>query len=131
MITFTIPGKPCSNNRVTRRVGNRSVKSAQARDYQARVARIAWAANMSAKDDAHMRDGFEACAVTIHAYNTRIDAGNLEKCVCDGMQGVLYKDDRCVIELHVYKHRDAAGERLVVNVAAREPLSKPKRTRAA
>lgn len=115
-----------SNNRVTRRFGNRSVKSGEARSYQQRVFQHAFAAAQ--------RCGWafpEACAVTIDGYNVRQDVGNLEKCVCDGMEGAVYENDRCVIELTVRKHKDAGEERLIVTVEHREPLIAPKRKRKA
>lgn len=123
---FEIVGKPVSNNRVTRRFGNRSVKSSEARSYQQRVFQQSLA-------EAHRSEWEwpEACAVTISAYNVRLDAGNIEKNVCDGMEGAVYENDRCVIELHVVKFKDLGEERLRVTVEPRAALVKPKKKRAA
>lgn len=125
-LRFEVLGKPVSNNRVTRRFGNRSVKNPEAVSYQQRVFQHAFVAVQ--------RQGWvapEACALTIDAYNSRLDIGNIEKCVSDGMEGAVYANDRCIIELHVHKHRDEGEERLVITVEARAALAKPKRRRKA
>lgn len=113
---FAIPGKPCSNNNVTRRVGNRSIKSAEARTYQARVNALAFAA--AKLDGWKLTD--EPCRVIIDAINVAIDIDNLPKVVLDGMNGVVYTDDKCVTELTLRKLRDDKGQRLIVTIEARQ-----------
>ena len=125
-LQFEVVGKPVSNNRVVRRFGNRSVKNPQAVTYQQRIFQHAFVAVQ--------QQGWktpEACAVTIDAHNVRLDVDNLAKSVLDGMNAAVYGDDRCVIELLTRKLRDDGEERLVITVEHREPLSKPKRKRAA
>lgn len=121
---FTVEGHPVSNNRVTRRFGNRSVKSEEAKSYQQRVFQHAFAAALGWKKP-------EACAVHIDAYNVRQDVDNLAKCINDGMEGAVYDNDKAVIELHILKHKDAGETRLTITVEPREALVKPKRKRAA
>lgn len=124
ILRFTVPGKPVSNNRVTRRFGNRSVKSPEAQTYQQRVFQHAFAAAIGWKMP-------EACAVRVDAYNVRLDTDNICKAILDGMQAAVYEDDKCVIELHVVKHKDIGAERVSVAVEPREALIKPKKRKAA
>lgn len=35
--------------------------------------------------------------------NRRVDADNLSKAVCDALNGIAYKDDRQIIDLHIMK----------------------------
>jgi len=102
-----------------RHVDGRAILSAAAREDLERVRSIAFA---------HARHAlFDACALTIIAYNTRKDVGNIEKPIADGIQGTVFLDDRSIIELHVEKRRDDGGERYAVLIEEREPLAAPKR----
>ena len=123
---FTVPGAPVSNNRVTRRFGNRSVKNPAAVTYQQLVFQHAFAAAQQAE-----WKWPQASAVCITAYNARPDIDNLAKCVLDGMQGAAYEDDKSVIELRIFRLRDNLGIRLTIHVEPREPLEIPKRRRKA
>jgi Holliday junction resolvase RusA-like endonuclease len=67
-----------------------------------------------------------SCAVYIDAYNSRKDIDSTPKIICDGMNKIIYEDDRSIIELHITKHRDLEGERYVVRVESREAIIKPK-----
>lgn len=44
------------------------------------------------------------------------DCDNIAKMLCDGMQGVLYPNDNCVVPLHVDKRW---GERDMIKITAR------------
>lgn len=125
-LSFTIHGSLVSNNRTTRRFGSFSVKSAEAREDQARVFQLAFAA-------AH-EVGWQkpaAATVIIHAYSTRKDADNIAKSILDGMIGAVYDDDRCVIGLNVAKFLDHDGERYEVTVYPSMPLRRPPKPRKA
>lgn len=112
-LAFTIFGKPCSNNIVTRRVGNTSVKSLPARIYQARVASCAQGAAMA------LQWVFPAtCSVSIRAWNVRLDIDNISKTVLDGMAGTVYANDNCVRYLAIEKAKDTGEQRLDIEVTA-------------
>ncbi len=112
-LSFTIYGSVCSNNRVTRRVGPKSLKSKEARDDTKRIREIATVAATSAS---WSMPG--ACCVEILAFSVRPDIDNLAKVILDSMSGVVYHDDRDIMELALSKHWDNAGERFVVTVMA-------------
>ncbi|GAC1546117.1 MAG: hypothetical protein NVS2B17_29090 [Candidatus Velthaea sp.] len=109
---FEVAGSPCSANRVTRRVGNRSVKSAAARAYQALVREAALAYEGEPTR--------EPCAVWIDATNVRLDVDNIAKSILDGMAGVVYANDRQVLTLSVRRAKDAKDKRQRVRVIVSE-----------
>lgn len=125
-LQFIVPGRPVSNNRVTRRFGNRSVKSGEARTYQQLVFQHAFAKSVTVGWEKP-----EACRVTITAFNVTIDIDNIAKCVLDGMHGAAYDDDKCVVDLQIQKFKDHDGQRIVVAVESAPVLVKPKRRKAA
>ena len=100
-LRFEVPGPIPSNNKVTRNVNGRSVKSAQARDYQARVASIAKAAALTQGWRVPLKG--VGLSVYLHAYGTRLDVDNIAKCVLDGMAGAVYENDSAVQTLFVGK----------------------------
>jgi hypothetical protein len=114
MIEFTIPGKVTSANLVTRHVGKLAIKSASARLDHARIRDYALVA-LRQREEHPLK-----AAVTITAYNSRLDADNLPKCILDGIKGILIVNDspkhlrRLVVE-HV---ADKLGERYTVRVEA-------------
>ena len=124
-LEFTVPGKITGANRVktTVRMGahNRTITTASGRHDLSRIYQIAWAAAQAAKW--HMPD---ACAVQIVAWNSRLDCDATPKITMDAMIGVVYADDRIVIELAVQKRLDAQGERYDVRIEPRDALQKPK-----
>lgn len=113
MVSFTIPGKVTSANRVTRRVGNRSIKSASAREDHSRI----YARAMTVRHAAPWVTP-ERAFVTIVAWNSRLDADNVCKCILDGIKGVLIVNDspKHLRRLVVEHERDKLGERYVVTV---------------
>lgn len=123
-VTFNVPGKVASNNRVTRFGGRGAHKSPVAVSYQQRVFQHAFAAVQAmgwAKP--------EACMVEIEAYNVRLDVDNVAKNVLDGMNGAMYDDDKRVVRLTIAKYVDHDGERIIVHVSPCEPLVRPKKSR--
>lgn len=111
-LTFTIHGNVVSNNRVARfGSGDRPHKSKEAREDTKRIREIATVAATAA--------GWvnpDACCLEILAFNCRKDAGNVEKCIADALNGVVYRDDSDIMELTVSKHWDRGGERYEVSV---------------
>ena len=103
-LRFEVPGEIPSNNRVTRNVAGRSVKSAEAREYQARVASIAKAAVLAQGWKLPAKGA--KLSVDLYAFGTRLDVDNIAKCLLDGMAGVVYDNDRAIIGLFVAKFSD-------------------------
>lgn len=125
MITFTIPGKITSANRVTRHVGNRSIKSASARTDQERIRSLANGYALLAYALGPNGNSREIvvptpASVSIVAWNSRLDADNLPKCVLDGIKGVLIVNDspKHLRRLLVEHRKDTGGERYDVSVDA-------------
>lgn len=125
-LTFTVPGRPCLNNRVYRHVGGKALKSSEARLYHERVKAHAIAAVIIARWKMP-----EAVEVEIVAYNSRGDIDSFQKVALDAMQGSVYANDSAIVAMTVRKARDEAKERLEIRVSACEPLAKVKRKRAA
>lgn len=48
------------------------------------------------------------------------DIDNMEKCVIDGMQNVVYKDDSKIIEKHTYKIPQKRGEEELIKIKVYE-----------
>ena len=125
-MTFEVPGKVASNNRVTRFDGRGARKNPQAASYQQRVFQHAFAAAQEAE---WVKP--EACKVEIEAYNVRLDVDNVAKNVLDGMNGAAYDDDRCVTHLTIVKYVDHDGERIIVHVEPTQPLVREKKRKKA
>ncbi len=120
-LTFTVPGKPCLNNRVYRHVGGKALKSAEAREYQARVKSIATTVIFGAFLRLAPRlSATMPISVAIVAFNCRGDIDSFAKCILDGMQGVVYVNDSCVKRLVSEKRKDKLGQRIVVTVTLLE-----------
>ncbi len=118
-VTFTIPGKITSANRVTRHVGRVALKSKSAREDHERVRMLAaFVAPWNGGQGPSLP--LAAMAVTIVAYNSRLDADNLPKTILDGIRGVLIVNDspKHLRRLVVEHRRDKLGERYEVTVAA-------------
>lgn len=119
MVTFTIPGKVTSANRVTRNVGGRSLKSASARDDTERIRGIAFAAKTRAGWSVPV-----VAALTIVAFSSRLDVGNIEKVIADAIKGgLLIVDDnpKHLRRLLVEHCHDDGQERYIVTVEAFSP----------
>ena len=121
ILSFTFVGRLTSNNVVTRRVGKRMIANPKAVSDKNKIGMLAL--------EAKIKSGWiipEACAVTIVCFNSRKDLSNCEKCVGDGMNGIVYRDDSDIIELNIKKCRDLGPERYDITVEPREPIPKPK-----
>jgi Holliday junction resolvase RusA-like endonuclease len=124
VLEFTIPWRVTSNNVAARRVGRAMIPNPAAVRDKARISTIVLVAVKSQRWEFPV-----AAALIIIAWNTRKDAGNVEKVVADSMNGIAWSDDKIVTELHVEKRRDSGGERYDVRVESREPLPIVKKAR--
>lgn len=103
---------PPSLNRLYRVAGRRLIKTAQADAY-------AWAVRGAMLEAGYGGPLEGRLAVTIYAHlSPRADLDNVLKSGLDGMQGVLFVDDRQIDELHVYRLPPARVRGLVVEVRA-------------
>lgn len=116
-LTFTVPGKVVSNNRVARFGKGVAHKSGIASTYQQRVFQIAFAAVKNTEWQAPI-----ACEVFISLWNQRIDIDNAPKLLLDGMIGCVYQDDSVVRNLFVTKNVDEGEARVEVRVEPCVPL---------
>lgn len=122
-VEFMIQGKITSANRVTRNVAlrrgekfvARSLKSKSAREDTERIKSLATAARLTT--------GWKVpnlAKLSIFAYNSLLDVGNIEKVIGDSIKGgVLIVDDRPGhLESLFVRHmpKDHRGERYAVRV---------------
>ncbi len=101
---------PPSANRYWRSIGNRAIVSEDARAYKAGVWLVAQHAGL------HPFVG--PVAVYLHVYRGRKagDLDNYGKVLLDALCGVAYQDDGQVVEIHSWRHDDAANPRVEVEV---------------
>lgn len=116
--TFTIFGAPVAKQRprtVTNPNGDAvTYTPRKTRDYEND---IAWEAKAQ-----HIRRQSGLVAVRFRLYGGRGDVDNIVKSCLDGMNGVVYDDDRQVEEMHVYMDRDAQVPRAEITIGAKGEL---------
>ena len=61
-----------------------------------------------------------AVAVTLYAFNSRLDADNISKVPFDSLKGVAWRDDADVMDLDVRRRWDREGERYEIVVSPTE-----------
>lgn len=68
--------------------------------------------------------------VTLNVYRPRKigDIDNVVKLILDGMQDVVFPNDKQIIELHIYRHDDKDNPRVEVEVIGLATIE-PKKTR--
>lgn len=103
-ISFTVPGRPVPAARMTRR-GKWIKRNAQR--YLAYKDMVRWTAwEVMRKKEIPPFEG--PVGVEIHAYiagGRMGDIDNIEKTVFDGMNGIVWHDDRQIEEVHAYRHK--------------------------
>lgn len=101
-IAFTVPGRPVPAVRMTQR--GKFVKL-NAQKYLAYKEQVGWQARqaMGRKEPLSGPVGVEITAVI--SGGRPGDSDNLAKSILDGCNGVVWDDDRQVVELHVYRQR--------------------------
>lgn len=100
--------EPPSANRYYRNFRGRTVRSATAKAYIALV-RLTAAARWAA-----VPFPTEALRVTYHWHRSKRmgDLGNREKVISDALNGVLWADDKQIVELHLYRHESPRAGKL-------------------
>ena len=107
MIELTLPYPP-SANRYWRNFRGRMVQSKAAREYIEQV-RLAHSGH-------DLMEGQVVVTVSLYRPRKSGDLDNFFKVALDALQGVVYKDDKQVIEIHAYRHDDKQNPRAVVTV---------------
>lgn len=59
-----------------------------------------------------------AVAVTVRFYRPRKagDLDNLQKVALDALNGIAWKDDKQIVEIHAYRHDDKSNPRMEIEV---------------
>lgn len=116
-LSFTIPGAPVPKARPRLGKFGNAFTPFATRAYEKHVRACAELAMRI-----HGRTVLEGAVVlTLTLYlpdNRRRDLDNLAKSILDGGNGVLYRDDAQVSELHVYRRKDADNPRAEVEVSS-------------
>lgn len=111
MIKLILPWPP-SSNRYWRYVSNHPVVSQEAREYRDRCG---WMVR-------EQLGAFEPLtgliAVTMHFYRPRKsgDLDNRIKISLDALRGIVYDDDKGIIEIHAYQHEDKLNPRIELEI---------------
>ncbi len=103
---ITLPYPP-SANAYWRNVRGRVVVSAEARAYKRKVGLTVQSTPL---------DG--PLAIEVHVYRPR-KAGDLDntlKVLCDALNGIAWRDDSQVVEIHAYRGDDKADPRVELRV---------------
>lgn len=117
MITFKVDGNPLPKQSF--RVNSKGVKVFGYRDKRVTVwqDKVGWAARAKMGGRPPLRDDLNITIRFTRANKRRVDIDNLSKAVLDAMNGIVYKDDQQVKELHLYKSYHNYGK---VEVEVRE-----------
>jgi len=109
MITATLPLPP-STNRLWRRFGSRTVKSEEARVFEASAA-------LCLRHVDTPINGAVCVRLVVYFPTKAGDLDNRAKCVLDCLQGVAFANDNQVTELHMLRRVDKHNPRVEVVVS--------------
>jgi Holliday junction resolvase RusA-like endonuclease len=114
-LRFTVDAVPvpCARPRV---VNGHAFVPTRTRDFERVVRDTAKVAVMAQRWTPAEDSAF---SVTLHVYRAakRGDWDNFAKGVCDGLNGAAWRDDRAVVEAHVFLHVDRIHPRVEIEVA--------------
>lgn len=111
MLTIELPLPP-SANRYWRNFRGRMVVSAEARAYKEQAA---WIAKIGG---AQMLEGALSLSVDVYRARKAGDLDNKLKVILDSLQGVFYKNDSQIVEIHARLFDDKSNPRALVSVRA-------------
>jgi Holliday junction resolvase RusA-like endonuclease len=111
ILHFEIPGIPVSGNHRLTRTDHGVYVVKRAREFAHRVQSIAKAAAVLASW--RMPD---YVAVDLEIYNVNMDRDNVCKALMDPLQGIVFADDRRILDGEISRYKDGAGPRIIVAV---------------
>jgi crossover junction endodeoxyribonuclease RusA len=109
-MTRLILPPPISANRYWRKFRNRMVVSAEAKAYKQQVALIACTNGLE------MLSGDVAIRLDVYREAKRGDLDNRIKVLLDSLQGILYADDKQIVEIHARQFDDKHNPRVEVEI---------------
>lgn len=110
-MTRLILPPPISANRYWRKFRNRMVVSAEAQAYKREVSLIAAASGLD------MLTGDVAIRLDVYREAKRGDLDNKLKVILDSLQGILYADDKQIVEIHARRFDDKHNPRVEVEIS--------------
>lgn len=111
IVAFTVPGLPVPKKRPKVTTVNGYARAYTPKETKEYERDVSWTAKANCKRK------FEGLVVvTLRFFGVEADWDNLAKAVCDGMNGIVYNDDRQIVEAHVYVTRRAHPARVEVEV---------------
>lgn len=108
-MTVTLPYPP-SANRYWRSFRGRVIKSIEATHY---IELVYWTTRDAGLD---LLQGDVSLTLRLYRPQKRGDLDNRIKVLLDALQGVAYKDDEQVVELHAFRHDDKENPRVEIVV---------------
>lgn len=116
-VTFTLPGEPCTKGSHSigyRRDGRAFVRNANARE-KTWATSIAWAA-LAARGPSPLLEGAVRLDVMVSMANPLRppDGDKVLRSIADALSGVLYRDDRQIINWHLQKRAGDPGVTVTV-----------------
>ena len=100
-IRFTVPGKPTPKGRPRVMRGGWTYTPAKTKQFENLVKLVAISARRTRKD--WKLEGSFRLLVVCYGADLRSDWDNLGKAISDALNGVIWNDDRQVIDAHVLK----------------------------
>lgn len=112
--TFTLPLPP-SANRYWRNWRGRMVVSSEARKYKEQAFKA-----LAEQGAVCLGDGPVAILIRVFRKIKSGDLDNRIKVVLDSLRGVIYQDDKQVVEIHAFRHDDRDNPRVEIQIASKD-----------
>ena len=111
---FTLPLPP-SANRYWRNWRGRMVISSEARKYKEQVSKV-----LAEQGAVCLGDGPVAILMRVFRKIKSGDLDNRIKVVLDSLRGIVYQDDKQVVEIHAFRHDDRDNPRVEIQIASKD-----------
>lgn len=110
-IRYEMPFLPPSVNSCYRSYGKKVVKSVKLKEFEQLILQFF----DSHQEDVNMIDGKIKLTVTFHLKGSRsIDLDNLLKALLDGLEGVLFENDKMIHEIHAEKINNRDSPKTII-----------------
>ena len=114
--TFTVPGRPRGKERPRMGRNGRFYTPKTTKEYEGSVA---WYARMAYKDEPIKQP--VRLDLTIRSSKSKADISNILKSIEDGMNGIIYIDDKQIEEIHILRIKgDGEGVDVTVSLLEKE-----------